>query len=72
MQQWKINFKQYMKRDDSYRTFLSKQWDSTRLNYGFAAEADGMKRTPAALEEDLKDFLHILASYMYATRLFDG
>ena len=64
MQQWKINFKQYMKRDDSYRIFLNLEWNSSRLNYGLAAEADGQKRTPAVLADDLKDFLHILSSYV--------
>ena len=64
MQQWKINFKQYMKRDDSYRTFLTREWDPTHITYGLVAEVDGLQRQPAALKEDLQDFLHILASYM--------
>ena len=53
-----------MKRDDSYRIFLNLEWNSSRLNYGLAAEADGQKRTPAVLADDLKDFLHILSSYV--------
>ena len=64
MQQWKINFKQYMKRDDSYRTFLTKQWDPSQQNYGLEEEDAGLKRSPAVLKEDLQDFLHILASYL--------
>ena len=53
-----------MKRDDSYRPFLTKEWDPTHVNYGLVAEADGLQRQPAALKDDLCDFLHILASYM--------
>ena len=27
MQRWKVNFKQYLKRDDTYRPFLNLAWD---------------------------------------------
>ena len=64
MQQWKINFKQYMKRDDSYRPFLTGEWDPSQANYALVAEEAGLRRQPAALKEDLQDFLHILASYL--------
>ena len=53
-----------MKRDNSYRTFLTKVWDPSQQNYGFEEEEAGLKRSPAALKEDLQDFLHILASYL--------
>ena len=64
MQQWKINFRQYIKRDDTYRTFLNMDWNPAVDDYGLAAETTGLQRTAAALKNDLLDFLHILASYM--------
>ena len=42
MQQWKINFRQYMKRDDTYRTFLNMVWNPAVVNYGLAAETTGL------------------------------
>ena len=64
MQQWKINFRQYMKRDDTYRTFLNMDWNPAAANYGLVAETTGLQRTAAMLKDDLNDFLHLLASYL--------
>ena len=62
--QWRINFKQYCKRDESYRTFLQSTttWDSNRENYGFTATVG--TKTPAMQAEDLQDFLYMLASFL--------
>ena len=45
--QWKINFKQYCKKDDLYRHFLlaTTEWDATEANYGFTDNVGA--RTPA-------------------------
>ena len=62
--QWKINFKQYCKKDDTYRYFLlvSTEWNATVANYGFTANVGN--RTPEMLGEDVQDFLYMLSSYM--------
>ena len=62
--QWKINFRQFIKRDDAYASFLksSVSWDATKENYGFTRNMD--ERTPGQISDDLEDFLHMLASYM--------
>ena len=64
MTRWKINFKQYMKRDPSYITFLNMEWVPTAENYNLQEETEGLKRSPEALKDDLLDFLHILCSYL--------
>ena len=65
MQRWKVNFKQYLKRDDTYRPFLNLAWDPSRNHYNLAGEGDtGLKRTAAQMKEDLLDFLHILCSFL--------
>ena len=64
MTRWKINFKQYMKRDPSYITFLNMEWVPTAENYKLQKETEGLKRSPEALKDDLLDFLHILCSYL--------
>ena len=60
--QWKVNFKQYCKRDDHYRHFLvaTTVWDASLENYGFTVNVGN--RTPIALQEDVQDFLYMLAS----------
>ena len=62
--QWKINFRQFIKKDDAFASFLksSVRWDATKAEYGFEDGLDG--RTPAQTSDDLQDFLHMLASYM--------
>ena len=62
--QWKINFKQYCKRDDNYRHFLlaTTTWNAAVENYGFANNVGN--RTPEMLKEDVQDFLLMLASYL--------
>ena len=62
--QWKINFKQYCKKDDLYRHFLlaTTEWDATEANYGFTDNVGA--RTPAILGEEVQDFLYMLTSYM--------
>ena len=69
LSQWKINFRQYCKKDDSYRTFLMSEttWDSQKPNYGLEAQqaGDGIAgRSAAARCDDLQDFLLMLASYL--------
>ena len=62
--QWRINFKQYCKRDEAFKLFLQSDttWDASRENYGF--EADHGNRSPIQLADDLEDFLHMLASFL--------
>ena len=62
--QWKINFRQFMKKDDAYASFLKSTvtWDASKENYGFTRNLD--EREPAQVSDDLQDFLHMLASYM--------
>ena len=62
--QWKINFRQFMKKDDAYASFLKSTvtWDASKENYGFIRKLD--EREPAQVSDDLQDFLHMLASYM--------
>ena len=66
LQQWRMQFRQYMKQDDQYRLFLSSatQWNPTAQNYGFGDEETGLERTAAELMDDCKDFLHILATFL--------
>ena len=66
LQQWRMQFKQYMKQDDSYKTFLASNvvWDSSRQNYGFRDETTGLNRTAAVMKDDCKDFLCILATFL--------
>ena len=46
LDQWKMQFRQYVKQDDHYRKFLSSeiQWQPHAVNYGFEVETDGLKR----------------------------
>ena len=62
--QWKINFKQYCKKDESYKHFLlqTTTWDFSKDNAGFTQNVGS--RSPAELKEDLNDFLLMLASYL--------
>ena len=65
MATWKVNFRQYIKRDDSYRGFLNGEWNPALPNYNLAAEGErGLKRTAERMKDDLLDFLHILCSYL--------
>ena len=66
LQQWRMQFKQYMKQDDSYRTFLASDvtWNPSQQNYGFHAEEEGLNRTAAGLMDDCRDFLSILATFL--------
>ena len=64
LSQWKINFRQYCKRDDSYRHFLKSttSWDASQTDYGFTGTIGG--REAKAVADDLEDFLHMLASFL--------
>ena len=66
LQQWKMQYKQYMKQDDQYKTFLGSNvvWDPNLPNYGFIAETRGLERTANDIMDDCKDFLHILATFL--------
>ena len=66
LQQWKMQFRMYMKQADSNRKFLASDtaWNPNARNYGFVAEADGLQRTAAALMDDCKDFLYNLATFL--------
>ena len=64
LSQWKINFRQFCKKDDSYKHFLKSDvtWNPEAVNYGFTANVGDT--TPAQLKDDLEDFLYMLASYL--------
>ena len=64
LSQWKINFRQFCKKDDSYKHFLGSEviWNPEALNYGFTVNVG--ETTPAQLKDDLEDFLYMLASYL--------
>ena len=61
--QWKVNFKQYCKKDGAFKHFLktSTNWDKSLPNAGFTETIES--RNPRQLQEDLEDFLLMLASY---------
>ena len=63
--QWKINFRQYCKKDEAYKFFLktSTSWDLTRTNCGFTNSTVAGKDAQV-LADDLDDFLHMLASFL--------
>ena len=48
LDQWKMQYRQYIKQDDHYRKFLSSdvQWRPEETNYGFVIETEGLKRSP--------------------------
>ena len=62
--QWKTNFRQYYKREDSFKHFIlsTTTWNPTAASYGFTAAEGG--RTAAQLKDDCIDFLHVLASHL--------
>ena len=64
--QWKMQFKQYIKRDDHFKTFLSSDssWDPNAANFGFNTETGGLRRSAAALKDDCTDFLCTLATFL--------
>ena len=64
LSQWKVNFRQYCKKDDNFKHFLASttRWDFTLENAGFVANVGS--RTPGNLKDDLEDFLLLLASYL--------
>lgn len=66
LDQWKMQFRQYVKQDDHYRKFLSSeiQWQPHAVNYGFEVETDGLKRSAREQKEDCCDFLHTLATFL--------
>ena len=82
LSQWKVNFKQYCKKDESFKHFLlsTTRWDFTKDMAGFTANVG--TRTPAVLKEDLEDFsveINILADCvhpnvvgLYEAFFFDG
>ena len=66
LQQWMMQFKQYMKQDDNYRGFLASDvvWNPAHRTYGFEAEAEGLRRTAVQKMDDCKDFLRILCTFL--------
>ena len=66
LQQWKMQFRQYVKQDDHYKTFLASDtvWNPQATNYGFEVETQGLKRSARALMDDCCDFLHTLATFL--------
>ena len=69
LSQWKVNFRQYCKKDDLYRSFLMSEttWDSQKVNYGLQAvpaENGNVGHSALARCDDLQDFLLMLASYL--------
>ena len=66
LQQWKTQFKQFVKRDDHFKTFIASDisWDPNVDNYGFVTETDGLRRSARAMMDDCVDFLHILANFL--------
>ena len=62
--QWRINFRQYCKRDEAFKHFLksSTTWDAAQENYGFTVSVGG--KDPSTLADELEDFLHMLASFL--------
>ena len=62
--QWKINFRQYCKRDEAFNYFLrsSTKWDASKPNYGFTTAVGSGE--PAVVADELEDFLHMLASFL--------
>ena len=64
LSQWRINFKQYCKKDETFKYFLQSttKWDFTKDDAGFTVNEGS--RTPAVLKEDLQDFLLMLSSYL--------
>ena len=66
LQQWKMQFKQYIKQDDHYKKFLGSNitWDPTLANYGFLPETQGLARSGNEQMDDCKDFLLILATFL--------
>ena len=55
LSQWKVNFKQYCKKDETFKVFLASttRWEFSKENAGFVANIGS--RTPAVLKEDLED-----------------
>ena len=51
--QWRINFRQYCKKDDAYKIFLksSSVWDPSKQNYRFTETLEG--RTTTQLTDDV-------------------
>ena len=64
LSQWKINFKQYCKKDEAFKFFLraTTRWDKTKQHAGFTENVGN--KSPEQLQEDLEDFLLMLASYL--------
>ena len=71
---WKTTFRTFYKRDGSYKHFVqeSTTWDPSDGNYNQVAEGTvGLKRTAAAMKEDLVDLLNTLAGYLPHSYLTD-
>ena len=66
LDQWKMLYRQFIKKDDPYRKFLSSdiQWRPQEKNYGFVIETEGLKHSPKAQMDDCRDFLHTLATFL--------
>ena len=66
LQQWRMQFRQYVKQDHHYKGFLNsnEQWNPSAADYGFITENDGLRRTALNKKEDCQDFLHLLATFL--------
>ena len=66
LNQWKLQFRQFVKQDDQYKEFLASgvHWDPNARNYGFIAETEGLRRSASDIMDDYKDFLHLLATFL--------
>ena len=66
LQQWKMQFRQYVKQDDHYKSFLSSDvnWNPRAADYGFTVETQGLKHSARAQMDDCCDFLHTLATFL--------
>ena len=65
---WKAKFRQYYRKDDDYKEFLSDvTWDPSKENYGFTPQdltnAAEVRKTKQKAE-NLQDFLELLAGYL--------
>ena len=63
LEHWKAIFRNYYRRDSSYKQFLKKNcsWDSKKPHYGLT-QLDN--EDPEDRAEDLVDFLNILSGFL--------
>ena len=66
LNQWKTQIKNFYRRDDQFKTFLSADatWNPLARYKGQAQETSGLRRSPAEMSDDLEVFLHLIAGYI--------